>query len=225
LVSSRIQRLLASPQELATSCMESSELTNVLGRVIEAAQAMAEKWSELTSQQSAERLRGVVRRVVLRSSEVEIEVDLEALASRLLQDPDASGDDRHQAPVGNHVVTLKCSFTRARRSGELRLVLPSSPTSNRTSTSPLLKAIVTAHGWRQRIIAGEIYSVEQLAAEANLNPRYVSRILRVVALSPRWVDAVLRQVQTVDYPLAKFVERLPLDWVAQNSNLGSMPRP
>ena len=33
----RIQRLLASPQELAASCLESSELANDLGRVIEAA--------------------------------------------------------------------------------------------------------------------------------------------------------------------------------------------
>ena len=65
------------------------------------------------------------------------------------------------------------------------------------STSPLLKAIVTTHGWRERIIAGEIYSIEQLASEANLNPRYAARIFRMAALSPRWVDAVLQQVQSV----------------------------
>jgi site-specific DNA recombinase len=65
-VLSRIQALLASPQELAASCMESSELANDLGNVIEAAQAIAEKWSGLTSQQSAELVRGVVRRIALR---------------------------------------------------------------------------------------------------------------------------------------------------------------
>ena len=117
-------------------------------------------------------------------------------------------------------MTLKGSFTLARRRGELRLVLPGSHVDPSKSTSSLLKAIVTAHGWRQRIIAGEIYSIEQLASQANLSPRYASRILRIAALSPHWVDAVIRQVQSVDCPLGKFVERLPLDWVAQNSNLG-----
>jgi hypothetical protein len=52
-----------------------SQVDNLdLGRVIEAAQAMAEKWSELTSQQSAELVRGVVRRIVLQGSELEIEI-------------------------------------------------------------------------------------------------------------------------------------------------------
>ena len=220
LVYSRIQALLSSPQEIAAVFTESRLLTNDLGRLIVAAQAMGEKWSELTSQKAAELLRGVVKRVVLRGSEIEIEIDLDALASRLLQGSNASGDDGHAQERGNHLMTLKGSFTLARRRGELRLVLPGSHVDPSKSTSSLLKAIVTAHGWRQRIIAGEIYSIEQLASQADLSPRYASRILRIAALSPHWVDAVIRQVQSVDCPLGKFVERLPLDWVAQNSNLG-----
>ena len=224
LVFSRIRALLASPQELAGIYTESALLTSDLGRLIEAAQAMAGKWSELTSQQSAELLRSVVRRIVLRGSEMEIEVDLETLATRLLQPgEDASGNDGHEAQRGNHGVTLKCPFVLARRRGELRLVLPGSHIDARKSISSLLKAIVTAHGWRERIIAGEIYSMEQLAWKANLSSRYASRILRIAALSPHWVDAVLRQDTSVDFPLAKFVEQLPLDWVAQNSDLGLMP--
>jgi hypothetical protein len=157
---------------------------------------------------------------VLRGSEVEVEVDLEALANRLLHDPDTSGDNGHELQNGNHVVTLKCSFTLARRKGELRLVLPDSRVDTSQSPSSLLKAIVRAHGWRERIIAGEIYSVQQLASEVKLNSRYAARIFRLAALSPDQVDAVLRQVKSIDCPLAKFVERLPLDWAVQNSALG-----
>jgi site-specific DNA recombinase len=220
LVFSRIQLLLSAPQEMVTIYTESALLTSDLGRLIEAARVMVEKWSELTSQKVAELLQGVVKRVVLRGSEVEVEVDLEALANRLLQDADASGDSGHELQNGNHVVTLKCSFTLAHRRGELRLVLPDSRVDTSKSTSLLLKAIVTAHGWRERIMAGEIHSIEQLAAEANLNSRYAARIFRLAALSPDQVDAVLRQVKSIDCPLAKFVERLPLDWAVQNSALG-----
>src|ERR1700691_2392621 len=66
LVSSRIQALLCSPQEMAAVYTESALLTNDLGRLIEAARVMGEKWSELTSQKAAELLRGAVKRVVLR---------------------------------------------------------------------------------------------------------------------------------------------------------------
>jgi DNA invertase Pin-like site-specific DNA recombinase len=221
LVSSRIQRLLASPQELAASCMESSELANELGRVIEAAQAMAEKWSELTSQQSAELVRGVARRIVLRGAELEIEVDVEALAAGLLHKQwNAGKEESHRRPeAGRHLLTLKCSFTLARRRGELRLVLPDSSTGSSQSASPLLKAIVMVHDWKERIIAGEIYSVQQLATEAKLNSRYAARIFQLAALSPGILDQVVRDGSMADHSLSHVISGLPLSWHDQGSLL------
>ena len=224
LVYSRIQALLCAPQEMAGVYTDSALLTSDLGRLIEAAQAMRQKWSELTSQQSAELLRGMVRRIALRSSGLEIEVDLEALASRLLQQgSDASGDDGHEAQRGNHVVILKCAFTLARRRGELRLVLPDSHVDTSKSTSSLLKAIVMAHGWMERITAGEIYSIEQLAAEAKLNPRYAGRILRLAALSPSLVDDVVLDRYTGDRSLRQLMRALPLNWSEQVALFQSGP--
>jgi site-specific DNA recombinase len=214
LVSSRIQALLASPQELAASCIESSEPTNDLGRLIEAAQASAEKWSELTSQQSAELVRSVVRRVVLRGAELEIEIDVEALAAGLLhKEWNASIEEsRSRREAGGHLLMVKCSFALARRGGELRLVLPGFSTGSGQSASPLLKAIVMAHGWKERIIAGEIYSVQQLATEAKLNSRYAARIFRLAALSPGIVDQVVRDGSMADHSLSHVISDLPLNW-------------
>jgi DNA invertase Pin-like site-specific DNA recombinase len=220
LVSSRIQALLTSPQELATSCMESSELVNDLGRVIEAAQQMAEKWAELTSQQLAELVRSVVRRIVLRGAELEIEIDVEALAAGLLhKEWNASDEESHRQSRGRHLLTLKCLIALARRRGELRLVLPDSSKGSTQSTSPLLRAIVMAHGWKERIIAGEIYSVQQLATEAKLNSRYAVRILRLVALSPEIVDGLVHDGSMADYSLSHIVRGLPLNWDDQGSLL------
>ena len=221
-VSSRIQSLLASPQELAASCLESNELANDLGRVIEAAQAMAEKWSELTSQQSAELVRGVVRRIVLRGSELEIEIDVEALAAGLLdKEWNASKEESPRRPeAGRHLHTLKCSFTLARRRGELRLVLPDSSTHSNQSSSPLLKAIVMVQGWKERIVAGQIYSVQQLASEGKLNSRYAARILQLAALSPEIVDEVVRDGSMAGQPLSHVISGLPLNWHDQGLLFG-----
>jgi site-specific DNA recombinase len=219
-VSSRIQRLLASPQELAASCLESSELENELGRVIEAAQAMAERWAELSSQQWAELVREVVRRIVLRGAELEIEIDVEALAAGLLdKEWNASNEESRPQSRGRHLLTLKCSFALARRRGELRLVLPGSSISGAQPTSPLLKAIVMAQGWKERIIAGQIYSVQQLASEAKLNSRYATRILRLAALSPEIVEGMVHDGSMADYSLSSFITGLPLNWHDQGSLL------
>ena len=160
---------------------------------------MAEKWSELTSQQSAELVRGVVRRIVLRGAELEIEIDVEALAADLLnKEWNTSNEESRSQSPGRHLLMVKCSFTLARRRGELRLVLPDSATHNNQPSSPLLKAIVMAQGWKERIVAGEIYSVQQLASEAKLNSRYAARILRLAALSPEIVDQVVRDGSMAD---------------------------
>jgi len=101
----------------------------------------------------------------------------------------------------------------------LRLVLPGSSPVSSQSTSPLLKAIVMAHGWKERIIAGQIYSIEQLASEAKLNSRYVARIFQLAALSPGIVDQVVRDGSTADRSLSRFITGLPLNWHEQGSLL------
>jgi hypothetical protein len=200
--------------------MESSELAKDLGRLIEAAQARAEKWSELTSQQSAELVRGVVRRVVLRGAELEIEIDVEALAAGLLdKEWNAINEESRPQLRGRHLLTLKCLIALARRRGELRLVLPDSSKGSTQSTSPLLRAIVMAQGWKERIIAGEIYSVQQLASEAKLNSRYAARIFRLATLSPEIVDGIVHDGNMADRPVSHFIGVLALDWRDQGSLL------
>jgi hypothetical protein len=48
-----------------------------------------------------------------------------------------------------------------------------------------------AQGWRERIVAGQIYSIQQLASGAKLNFRYAARIFRLATLSPEIVDAMV----------------------------------
>jgi site-specific DNA recombinase len=224
LVWSRIQALVSSPEELLAACAESLP-GNDLTRLIEAAQELAGKWPELSREQSGELLRGVVRRMVLRGSELEIEVDTEALAARLLQPGagEASEMGSCQSPARRHLFTLRCSFTLSRRRGELRLVLPGSGIVSQQSNSSLLKAIVAAHGWRERIIAGEIYSTQQLASETSLNPSYVGRLLRLAALSPNIIDRVVGGGFLADHPLTRFLTSWPLNWDDQASLLRHEP--
>ena len=101
----------------------------------------------------------------------------------------------------------------------MRLVLPDSSTHSNQPSSPLLKAIVMAHGWKQRIVAGQIYSIQQLASEAKLNSRYAARILRLATLSPEIVEGVIHEGPMPGYSLSHLITSLPLNWHDQGSLL------
>ena len=63
-----------------------------------------------------------------------------------------------------------------------------------------------AQGWRERIVAGQIYSIQQLASEAKLNFRDAARIFRLAALSPEIVDDMVDQGSMAD-PAAESLPR------------------
>ena len=66
-----------------------------------------------------------------------------------------------------------------------------------------------AHSWKERILVGEVDSIQQLASEAKLSSRYAGRILRLAALSPEIIDEVVQQGLLADRSLSHFIKDLP----------------
>ena len=99
------------------------------------------------------------------------------------------------------------------------MVLPNTSLAAEQPNHFLVRSIARSLQWKERIIAGEIYSKEQLAAEANMNASYVGRILRLGALSPDMVDSVTRHRVISDRSLTRRVTHLPLDWIKQKAAL------
>ena len=106
-----------------------------------------------------------------------------------------------------------------RHGSELRFIIPGSPSPTRRSNPSLLKAIARAYCWRERIIAGEVYSKEQLAMEIGLNASYLGRILRLIALAPQLVESILQEQSLADLPMRLLIRHLPLDWKRPQSEL------
>jgi site-specific DNA recombinase len=217
LVYARIQAMLASPQELGSACAESEFSGGEFNRIIGATQQLVTKWSEQSSEQLANLIQLIVMRVVVHATAVEVDIDVKALVAKLLDDGYDGADLQDRTTA--HGFRLKCPLHLAHRRGELRLVLPGSSLAIERPNHSMVRAIARSLQWRERIIAGEIYCKEQLAAEANLNASYVGRILRLGALSPDLVTSVTRHREVSDHSLTQIVNRLPLDWVRQKSAL------
>jgi hypothetical protein len=105
------------------------------------------------------------------------------------------------------------------RRGELRLVLPNTSVTTNQANRSVVKAIARSLQWKERVIAGEVYCKEQLAAETSMNASYVGRILRLGALSPDIVDSATRQQRISERSLTRRVTCLPFDWSKQKAAL------
>jgi hypothetical protein len=84
----------------------------------------------------------------------------------------------------------------------------------------LLKAVARGHVWYEKLIAGDILSLREIANELGVHERYVSRILRTAFLAPDIVEAIMEGRQ----PPQMTVERLrlgaPIAWDNQRKVFG-----
>ncbi len=86
---------------------------------------------------------------------------------------------------------------------------------------PLLKAVARARRWSDDLLSGRVRSVDELARREGIDGRSVRRLIRLCALSPRIVEAIVEGRQPPDLTVISLVRRidLPLLWSAQEQAL------
>lgn len=79
---------------------------------------------------------------------------------------------------------------------------------------------VLQYSWYEKLVSGEVRSLQSLAAEARVNKRYVSRVVRSALLAPDIVDMILEGLQPPELTLDRLFDHLPMDWAEQRRVLG-----
>jgi site-specific DNA recombinase len=105
---------------------------------------------------------------------------------------------------------------RGGRAGMLRApgVVPRSPAPD----PALIKAIARAHRWKDMLVAGEVASVEALAARVKQERRHVGRTLSLAFLAPDLTRAILRGGQPAGLRLTHLLDAdIPLSWREQRA--------
>ncbi len=62
---------------------------------------------------------------------------------------------------------------------------------------------------------GNFTTIEEIADAENINPSYVSRVVRLTLLTPEIVEAILAGRQPEGLTMAKSMEPFPLEWRRQ----------
>jgi hypothetical protein len=121
------------------------------------------------------------------------------------------------------VISVPVNFTR--KFGRRYMIVP--PTeSDALFTAPprkddtLLKALARAHKWSQWLETGKVKKLDHLAADNDINPSYVSRIIRLNLLAPDIKEMILDGRQPKTMKLSVMLNPFPNDWEAQRRHFG-----
>ena len=83
----------------------------------------------------------------------------------------------------------------------------------------LVKAVARAHAWYERIVAGEVTTIDQLARKSGLTRRYVRRILQFAHLSPQITEALLTGKHRPNLMLKELMHGVPFSWREQEKRI------
>ena len=120
-------------------------------------------------------------------------------------------------------VTVKVPFAIRRRGGRKLVITPdgttTAPLTRARLDSALLKALARGFRWRKLLETGDYATIEEIASAENINPSYVSRVLRMTLLSPEIVEAILAGKQPEGLTMARAMQPFPVGWPDQRKIL------
>ena len=115
--------------------------------------------------------------------------------------------------------TIIVPFTIRKRGGRKLILTPdgsvAAPTARARPDSALLKALARGFRWRKLLETGDFATIEEIADAENVNPSYVSRVMRMTLLAPEIVEAILAGKQPEGLTMARAMQPFPREWKRQ----------
>jgi len=177
-------------------------------------------WAGQDLAERTARLRAIVLRVVMGRDSVEIGVDEAAL--RTAQPMDSSAPQTADSDLrATRTIPVP---VRIRTRGRTKNIEAAGGKESIVASRPdrsLIRALVRAHHWRNRLESGEANSTFDLARQEGFHVRYIRNILKVAFLAPDIAEAILDGRQPAHLALADLIRAdLPDVWSAQRKLLG-----
>jgi hypothetical protein len=121
-------------------------------------------------------------------------------------------------------VTVTVPFAIRKRGGRKLVVTPggttAAPATRARVDSALLKALARGFRWRKLLETGDFSTLQEIADAENINPSYVSRVVRMTLLAPEIVEAILSGRQPDGLTMVRAMKPFPPEWSHQVSTTG-----
>ena len=118
--------------------------------------------------------------------------------------------------MNDQTVTVTVPFAIRKRGGRKLVITPdgttAAPMKRARDDSALLKALARGFRWRKLLETSNYAIIEEIAEAENINPSYVSRVLRMTLLSPEIVEAIVAGRQPLGLTMAGAMRPFPVEW-------------
>ena len=119
-------------------------------------------------------------------------------------------------------LTTKIPMTFRRRAGKAVIVLPNGERAverrEALIDNAMIKLIARGHRWQRQLFDGTHASIADIAKSENINPSFVSRVLRLAYLSPTIVEAILDGKYPAHLTMKDLMEPFPMEWERQREH-------
>ena len=214
LVTNAVAKTLGDTERLFEILDLSKEVPKTIDRAIGSAGQLANDLGNGAPSRRLKIIGTVVTKVILRDDCVSIDLDVNGLRSEL-GNPVIPNND------GTHSLNVRAAIRT--RGVEMKLVITDPTVTAGSAHDPvLIKAVVRANDWWDRLMTGEARSISALAREEGYNDRYVARHLTLAFLDPETTEAILDGRQPPDLSLELFMKgaQVPMNWTDQRQALG-----
>ena len=125
---------------------------------------------------------------------------------------------------GRAGLTTKIPMTFRRRAGKAVIVLPNGERAverrEALIDNAMVKLIARGHRWHRQLFDGTHASIADIAKSENINPSFVSRVLRLAYLSPTLVEAILDGKYPAHLTMKDLMGPFPMEWERQARHFG-----
>jgi hypothetical protein len=114
---------------------------------------------------------------------------------------------------------------KIRQIGGRKIIQPPNGTAGpdaRHIDNAMVKAIVRAFRWREKLESGECATIREIAAAEKINESYIGRILRLTLLAPNIIEEILGMRQTAILKLREL--RWQFSAIGPNNEILSMSK-
>ena len=115
--------------------------------------------------------------------------------------------------MNEQTMTVTVPFAIRKRGGRKLVITPdgtiAAPVSRARMDGALLKALARGFRWRKLLETGDYATIEEIAEAENINPSYVSRVLRMTLLAPEIVETILAGKQPEGLTMARAMQPYP----------------
>jgi site-specific DNA recombinase len=207
----RILVWLQTPKELLASLRDETTTAvpeGFFARLIAQAAETAKHWFERSATDRTRFLKAILGRVVIYPAHVEIRLSVPTFVNEII----GEGLTVPNLPL---IVTIDTQFRHVQQGRALRLVVGNTNITTDASRLAILMAVARARLWYEQVTIGEANSIAELACLHGISSRFIRIQMKLVQLSPRSIECLLNQPESLPLSLDDLLAAVPMKWSEQ----------